>query len=49
MREHGRAREHDGILFVPLLHPAAALHRQDLRPALVADMRALRGILEELL
>jgi DNA polymerase len=45
-REHGVPREVDGILFVPLYHPAAALHRQDLRPVLVEDMRKLRLILE---
>lgn len=45
-REHGVPRQVDGILFIPLYHPAAALHRQDLRPALVEDMRKLRLILE---
>jgi uracil-DNA glycosylase family 4 len=45
-REHGVQRHVDGILFVPLYHPAAALHRQDLRPALVEDMRKLKLILE---
>lgn len=45
-REHGVPRLMDGIMFVPLYHPAAALHRQDLRPALVEDMRKLRLILE---
>lgn len=44
-REHGRPREVDGMLFVPLYHPAAALHRQDLRPQLVADMEKLKVIL----
>jgi len=45
-REHGVPRQVDGILFFPLYHPAAALHRQDLRPTLVADMRKLRFMLE---
>ena len=44
-REHGVPREVDGILFVPLYHPAAALHRQDLRPQLVADMQKLKQVL----
>jgi uracil-DNA glycosylase family 4 len=47
MREHGVARIIDGITYVPLLHPAAALHRQDLRPVLVEDMRRLAPFLSE--
>lgn len=47
-REHGTPRQVDGILFFPLYHPAAALHRQDLRPALVEDMRKLKLTLEHL-
>ncbi len=44
---HGQPVEKAGILFVPLYHPAAALHRQDLRDTLIEDMRKLRGILQE--
>ena len=33
---------------VPWLHPAAALHRQDLRDTLLQDARALPGVLERL-
>jgi len=44
-REHGKPREVDGVICVPLYHPAAALHRQDLRPALIEDMRRLRSFL----
>lgn len=47
MRERGKARIVSGVLFVPLLHPAAALHRQDYRPLLIEDMRKLRTILQE--
>ncbi len=43
---HGQPYEQGGILFVPLYHPAAALHRLDLRETLVADMHALRALLE---
>jgi DNA polymerase len=46
-REHGRPREVAGMLYVPLYHPAAALHRKDLRPALVEDMRRLRTFFEQ--
>jgi len=48
-RVHGVPREQDGLLFVPLYHPAAALHRQDLSPTLVEDMRKLQLILEKAL
>ncbi len=48
-REHGKPRKVDGILYVPLYHPAAALHRQDLRPQLEADMLKLKAILEQAL
>lgn len=44
-REHGRVREHTGILYVPLYHPAAALHRPSLQPVLVEDMRRLSELL----
>lgn len=46
-REHGKPREITGMLFVPLYHPAAALHQQSLRPTLLEDMRRLRAILEQ--
>jgi len=42
---HGQPIEKAGILFIPLYHPAAALHRQDLRDTLIADMHTLRDIL----
>jgi DNA polymerase len=46
-REHGRARRMSGILYVPLYHPAAALHKQDLVGALEEDFRKLRAVLEQ--
>ena len=46
-REHGVPRVIDGITYVPLYHPAAALHRQDLGPVLVDDMRRLAPFLGE--
>lgn len=45
-REHGRPRELDGVTYVPLYHPAAALHQQQLRPLLVEDMRRLAPLLK---
>jgi len=46
-KAHGQPIEQDGILYVPLYHPAAALHRQDLRDTLIADMRRLKELLVE--
>lgn len=46
-RLHGQAQERDGMLYVPLYHPAAALHRSDLLPVLEADMRRLGALLAD--
>jgi len=46
-REHGRARRVDGLLYLPLYHPAAALHQQQLLTILEADMLRLKTILAE--
>jgi DNA polymerase len=45
---HGQPRRLGERVFVPILHPAAALHRGDWRPLLEADFRALRRVLDEL-
>ena len=34
-----------GILYIPLLHPAAALHRSELRPTLEADILKLKELI----
>jgi uracil-DNA glycosylase family 4 len=44
-RQHGKSRRISGILYVPLYHPAAALHQARLIDSLEADMRRLRDIL----
>lgn len=44
---HGVPREQDGITYVPLYHPAAALHQPSLQPVLVQDMQRLRQLLQE--
>ena len=44
---HGQPVEKEGILLIPLYHPAAALHRQDLRETLIADMRQVKELLLE--
>lgn len=43
---HGQPIDKQGILFIPLFHPAAALHRQDLRDTLTEDMRNVKGLLQ---
>ncbi len=43
---HGRPFERDGILYVPIYHPAAALHNPGLRPALVEDFKKLIALIE---
>lgn len=45
-RIHGSVREFDGRLVVPMYHPAAALHQQNLREVLLADFRQIPAILE---
>lgn len=45
-KEHGRPRTVSGILLMPLYHPAAALYQQNLRPALLDDMRRLRRLVD---
>jgi len=44
---HGRPFERDGILYVPIYHPAAALHNPNLRPALVEDFKKLKALLDQ--
>ncbi len=44
---HGKPRRVGGRVFVPLIHPAAALHRGSWRPQLEADFQALRQVLED--
>jgi len=46
-KAHGIPVEKDGILYIPLYHPAAALYQQTLRDTLIADMRTTKAILQE--
>ena len=46
-REHGKPRRMSGILYLPLYHPAAALHQQRLVDALEDDMQKLRVVLDQ--
>ena len=43
---HGQPVERHGRLYIPLFHPAAALHNQNLREPQVADMQKVREILQ---
>jgi DNA polymerase len=46
-REHGKPRRVSGILYLPLYHPAAALHQARLIDSLEADMRQLSRVLAQ--
>jgi uracil-DNA glycosylase len=45
-RIHGRFRILEGRYYVPMYHPAAALHQQNLREVILEDFRALPAILK---
>jgi uracil-DNA glycosylase family 4 len=46
-RLHGERIRHDDRVFVPLYHPAAALYNGALKETLEADMRRVRGYLND--
>lgn len=46
-RIHGIPKKENGIIYFPMFHPAAALHRGDLRPAVEADMLNIPKLLAE--
>jgi DNA polymerase len=46
-KARGHARQKDGRLIYPLLHPAAALHRQELRNTIMEDFKAIPRLLKE--
>ena len=48
-RVRGRVREKDGRLIYPIMHPAAALHRQEHRATIMEDFRAIPRVLQEAL
>ncbi len=43
---HGRWKEIDGRFYVPMYHPAAALHQQSLRATILEDFGRLPRVLE---
>ena len=44
---HGQPKREDGRIIFPMLHPAAALHRQELRETIEQDMLKIPALLEE--
>ncbi len=46
-REHGKPRRISGILYLPIYHPAAALHQARLIDSLESDFRQLRAVLDD--
>ncbi|MCX7642365.1 MAG: uracil-DNA glycosylase [Armatimonadetes bacterium] len=46
---HGQAFTKSGIVFVPLFHPAAALHQPKWKDVLRQDMLKLKGLLSQVL
>ena len=47
-RARGRVRQRNGRSIYPIMHPAAALHRQEHRATIMEDFRAIPGVLEGL-
>ncbi len=44
-RIHGSVKQIDGRYYVPMYHPAAALHQQSLRNTILDDFRGLPGVI----
>ena len=47
-RVRGKVREKDGRWIYPIMHPAAALHRQELRSGIISDFKGIPSVLEKL-
>lgn len=45
---HGKKFTRDGVVYVPLYHPAAALHKPPLKSDLIADFEKLSAYLSEI-
>ncbi len=48
-RIHGQTKEVDGVVIVPMYHPAAALHQASLRRVIEQDFQKLPEVLEQAL
>ena len=42
----GKVRNKDGRFIYPVMHPAAALYRQEVRPGIIEDFKAIPGVLD---
>lgn len=47
-RARGQVREKDGRFIYPVMHPAAALYRQEVRPGIIEDFKAIPGVLDDI-
>jgi uracil-DNA glycosylase len=47
-RVHGQARRRDGVILMPMYHPAAALHQPALRKAIEDDFKKIPALLASL-
>ncbi len=47
-RARGKVREKDGRLIYPVMHPAAALHRQELRSVIIKDFSEIPAIMADM-
>lgn len=47
-RARGKVRNKDGRFIYPVMHPAAALYRQEVRPGIIADFKAIPGVLDSI-
>ena len=45
-KARGKMKKADGLNVYPIMHPAAALHRQELRRVIEDDFKAIPGLLE---
>ena len=45
---HGKERKHNGVLWYPMYHPAAALHQQKLRYTIEQDMLRVPSLLAQM-
>ena len=46
-RVRGKVRKVDGLTVYPMMHPAAALHKQELRKVIEDDFKAIPNLLKE--
>ncbi len=45
---HGTSKKGDGVIYIAMYHPAAALHQQSLRQEIISDFRNISSVLSTL-